>query len=130
MNWDDLQDYQRVTIEPGRRLVRFDFRSVDENGRGLEDQDSYDLNLVLSGLSHVGYSDEDWYGGAVSVGPYRETIILYGKDIPDDWNKPVHHIELRISEYDLEKNLIRDDIWEVPVKDNNFIAIYETKILA
>ena len=128
-DWSDLQDYRSANIEDGERLVGFVFRTVHENGDGLSDQDFYDDNLWLSGRSVVGYADEDWYTGYVAVSKYSENIILHGFDIPPDWEKAGHHMEVRITEYDLDKNEINFETREPLLLNNSFIVLYETRSL-
>lgn len=125
--WDDLQDYRRVDIEVGERLVSFVFRTVHEDGMGLSDQDSYASNLWLSGRSVVGYADEDWYTGYVAAGKHSENIILHGFDIPPDWNKSGHHMEIRITEYDLDKKEINHEIKEPLLLNHGFTVNYKTR---
>jgi hypothetical protein len=117
-------------IREGDRPVRVSLRTVDKDGNGLEDQDSYDDKLWLSGYnSYIEYADEDWYEGYVSVGKDSELIIVYGFEIPDDWDKPGFQIEFRVEEYDLQGNEVRSIIENVPLVNGCFATKYKTKKL-
>jgi len=128
-DWGDLQDYGGISIGPENRLVSFLFRMETKEGFGLIDQDFYSENLRLSGISRVNYADEDWDVGSVGGSIYSETIILHGFDIPEGFNGPAHHVNVRVVEYNLQKQEINDLNKHILLANNNFTMIYQTQRL-